>query len=807
MLFEGLFEAAGKSKGVAGFNITAVQSKNGLAVLEQKHRGARGGIFTEDLAEMGGGLIVAAGEDSCHFGGLFLVLESRSNGGTSLAGGATANGIDDHEHGVRLEGFVHRIGGARLFHAILGEILTHRDQKVFRVSHTSIVADPVDAIIGETQMLGPRRSWIVDVLLVFAFAVVLTRPLWKLNYTDNWASIESTFIADARILKDHWPRPLWHPYWYVGTRFDYIYPPALRYGTAAIAKFGKVDTARAYHIYTAFFYCFGIAGVYLLARIGFRNRWAGLASAFGAAVVCPSYLFLPRIAADGFRSGPNRLNALVRYGEGPHMTAFAWIPVALALTWLALKKKSVPWALGAGVAAAAIVSNNFYGATALAMLYPLVVWAIWASERNWRVLGFALIPPAVAYGLTAFWLTPSYLVITLRNMQFVSEKGNAWSGWLGLLALLAFLSGSARWVKNRPERAWNLFVLSCVLFFTINVVGNYWLNFRVIGEPLRLVPELDLILDLAIVMGCLWLWERGRAGQVAVAAIALAVLGVHYNYLRHHRAIYPLGTDYKNTVYWRTPQWIAENYPEARSYVTGAVRFWYNTWHDLYQLGGSSEQGLENPMVMPSQWEIVMGPDPKLAMRWLQVMGVDLVAIHGPQSDEWYKDFLYPKKFDGVFRKVHEFPRDNHIYEVPRRYRSMARIVDRKALDALPKVKDQTDLDGLERTYAVYEQGPEAPTETHWRGTDLMEFRGKTGEGQSIILMTSYDPAWRVESNLGVLPAKADGLGFVRVDAPAGVTELKLRFVKPLENTAGEVIFLLTLTMMGWALWRTRAQS
>lgn len=656
-------------------------------------------------------------------------------------------------------------------------------------------------------MLGGRRSWLIDSLLVFAFAVVLTRPLWKLNYTDNWASIESTFIADARILKDHWPKPLWNPYWYVGTRFDYVYPPALRYGTAAIAKYGGVDTARAYHIYTAFFYCFGIMGVYWLARIGFRHRIAGLVAGFSAAVVCPSYLMLPRIAADGFQSGPNRLNALVRYGEGPHMTAFAWIPVALAFAWLAFTKKSVPWAIASGVAAAAIVSNNFYGATALAMFFPLLVWAIWATERKWSIFALAAIVPAVAYGLTAFWLTPSYLQITLRNMQFVSDKGNAWSSWFGLILLLAFLSVSARLVKNKPERAWGLFVVSCLLFFTVNVVGNYYFNFRVIGEPLRLVPELDLIWNLAIILVCLWLWHRHKFFRPAVLLLAVVVLGVHYNYLRHHRRIYPLGTDYRTTVYYKTPQWIAEHYPEARSYVTGAVRFWYNTWHDLYQLGGSSEQGLENQMVMPSQWEIVMGPDPKLAMRWLQVMGVDLVAVHGPSSDEWYKDFLYPKKFDGVFQKVHEFPRDNHIYEVPRRYRSMARIVDRKALDSLPKIKDQTDLEGLEKYFTVYEQGPEAPTETHWRGTDVMDFRGKTGEGQSIILMTSYDPAWRVESNLGVLPAKADQLGFVRVDAPAGVTELKLRFVKPLENTAGEVLFFLTISVMGWTLWRTRARS
>jgi hypothetical protein len=495
-----------------------------------------------------------------------------------------------------------------------------------------------------------RWSWVVDFVLLLLLAAVLIRPYWKLKYTQNWGSIESTFIADARILKDHWPRPLWHPYWYVGTRFDYIYPPALRYGTAALAKFYPMDPSKAYHLYTGFFYCLGIAGVYLLARAGFRNRWLGIGAAVAAAVVSPAYLVLPDIAKDMFRNGPTRLNVLVRYGEGPHMSAFAMIPFALAFLWWAVLRRDVRWALAAGLAACLVVSNNFYGATALATFYPLAVWALWVTERRWSVLGMAAIPPLVAYGLSAHWLTPSYLEITLRNMQFVSSKGSLWSTAVGLVTMMAFLSITDRRYRGRPERAWELFLLGCGLFFTMNVVGNYWLNFRMIGEPLRLVPELDLIWILIALGVGAWLWRRSLPGKLAVALLLIGTFAVHWNYIRHHRAIFPLPDDAKGTLYYQVPQWIAANHPEARSYVTGAVRFWYNTWHDLHQLGGSSEQGLQNTTVMPSQWEIVMGPEAPLAVAWLQVMGVDLVAVHGPQSKEWYKDFSYPKKFEGVLK-------------------------------------------------------------------------------------------------------------------------------------------------------------
>ncbi len=40
--------------------------------------------------------------------------------------------------------------------------------------------------------------------------------------------------------------------------------------------------------------------------------------------------------------------------------------------------------------------------------------------------------------------------------------------------------------------------------------------------------------------------------------------------------------------------WMARNMPQTRAVTAGAVRFWYNVWHDLPQLGGGSEQGLTN---------------------------------------------------------------------------------------------------------------------------------------------------------------------------------------------------------------------
>jgi len=657
-------------------------------------------------------------------------------------------------------------------------------------------------------MLRGRWSWVLDLLLVFFVSAVLIRPIWKSKYTENWGSIESTFIADARMLKDHWPRPLWQPFWYVGTRFDYIYPPALRYGTAALAKYYPMDAAKAYHLYVGFFYCFGIAAVYLLARAGFRHRIAALAAAFGAAVVSPGYLFLPDIAVDGFRLGTTKLNALIRYGEGPHMTALAWLPLVLAFSIWSFRKQSYPWAIAAGVASAFVVANNFYGATALAMFFPLLLWAFWVTGRDWKLIRYAAVIPLVAYGLSAFWLTPTYLKVTLRNMQYVSSKGNMWSGAIALVVLLAFLSITDRVYRRKPERLWELFIVGSLVFFTLNTLGNRWFNFRIIGEPTRLIPEFDIVYIFAVLMAWLWLWKKGKIARALVLAMAIGVVGIHYNYLLHHRAIFPTVTDYKPSLYYKIPAWIAENHPESRSYVTGAVRFWFNTWHDLRQLGGSSEQGLQNQIVMPSQWEIVLGDDPRRAIAWMQILGVDLVAVHGPKSVEWYKDFQYPKKFDNSLKILFDDGEDNRIFEIPRRYHSLARVVDRAAYDALPATIEQSDLAGLEKCAKVLEEGPEAPTRTRWLGTDEMRVTANVAAGQTLIVQNTYDENWVAESNIGPLQVQEDKrLGFLRIDAPANLTEIRFVFKKPLEKTVGEIIFFLTLLGLGWTLWRQRANT
>ncbi|MGA2132307.1 MAG: hypothetical protein ABSH50_08450 [Bryobacteraceae bacterium] len=643
-----------------------------------------------------------------------------------------------------------------------------------------------------------RKTILLDLCLLFLLTAALIKPLFKLKYAARWDSIESTFIADGRFLRDHWPHPQWQPLWYCGTRFDYIYPPAVRYGTALLSRIWI--PAKAYHIYTALLYCLGIAGVYFLSRVASGSRGAAWVAAAGVALVSPVFPLIP------WRSpylAPWRLWILVGSGEGPHMCALALLPFALGFAWAALRHRRPAFLSCAALFAALVSLTNFYGATALAIFYPLLVWSLWIAHRDQHIWLRAAAIPVLAYGLSAFWLTPSYLRITIENLQYVSSRGNAWSLALLALAVVLYMAVSWRAASRRPERAYAVFLCGSLLILGLNVVGHFHFNFRAIGEPHRLIAELDMAIILAGAEVLRRLWARNtRVTRVLAIAILLIAASMARHYVRHAWELYPQDPDYRERLQYRISDWMSGHLPQARTFVAGSVRFWWNAWRDGAQVGGGSEQGLMNPRVMPANWEVLMGPNPELAVRWLVALGADAVVVSDKQSQEMYPDFTNSHKFAGVLPVLYDDHAGTVVYQVPRRYASLARVVDRKRLLGVPAIQ-QANLDSLRAYTAVVEEGPDAPTTTAWEGTDTLRLHARVGAGQSVLAQVTYDPAWHAYAEGKALPVHRDpGADFSLIDAAPGEHEIRFVFERPLENVLGWLLTGLSLGICAAMLLR-----
>ncbi len=636
-------------------------------------------------------------------------------------------------------------------------------------------------------------TFVFDTLVLFFLAALLVWPLFQATYLDKWASIESTFIADARFLNENWPHPGWQPLWYCGTRFDYVYPPALRYGTALVARWGGISTARSYHLYIAVFYSLAIAGVYLLVRITSGSRGLALLAAAASALLSPSFLFLEDLRRDaGWLLVPQRLGVLVRYGEGPHMSAWALIPPALAASWRAVERFRPVALAGAAVTCALVVSHNFYGALALVVFFPILVFSLWITHLDGRMWLRAGAIAALSYGLVAFWLVPSYIELTLYNLRFVSQPGRAWSAWVLLALILLLILLAHQVARGRRERAYGVFVWGSGALVSLLVLGACLFDFRVIGEMGRLVPELDLALTLPALEGVRWLWSRQSQRRTLwrAAAVAVVLLGFapSRHYVRHAWALYIPDTNYQERVEYRITRWMHENMPESRALASGSVRFWYNAWFDLPQIGGGSEQGLLNPIVQMAQWEILLAEKPEASVQWLQALGADAVIVHDKTSQEVYHDFAYPAKFAGVLPELYDDGQGNVIYRVPRRYPGLARVVQTRVASELQPPRGNYDSERIGAYADAMEKGPGSPALAQWVGTDEMRIHARFAAGESLVLQVSYDPGWIAYVGGQRLPVYKDGFGFMRIDVPPGEHDVRVVFELPLENLVGRVV-------------------
>jgi hypothetical protein len=176
-------------------------------------------------------------------------------------------------------------------------------------------------------------------------------------------------------------------------------------------------------------------------------------------------------------------------------------------------------------------------------------------------------------------------------------------------------------------------------------------------------------------------------------------------------------------------------------------------------------------------------------------LGVDALIVNDGRSQEMYHDFVHPYKFNGVLPVLYDDGQGNVIYKVPRRYPSLARVVDASRLGAVAPGWAATDLEALRRYTAVIEEGPDAPPTAEWKGTDAMRIHARVDRGRSIVVQETYDPAWHAYLGGKELRVRPDPLSFMAIDAPPGEDDIALVFEMPMENRIGWILLWLSLAI------------
>ncbi len=487
-------------------------------------------------------------------------------------------------------------------------------------------------------------------------------------------------------------------------------------------------------------------------------------------------------------------------GVLPLLRAAGALGFALAAAWWGVRRGQWTALVLTAIFSALVVSNNFYGATALAIFFPILVWAIAVTERDiWtpvRAAGIAVL----AYGLTAFWLTPSYLRVTLENMRLVAQPGHVWSIYLEAAVLVAFAAVTWRLAKGRPERAWQVFAAGAFLRIALYVLGHYHFDFRTIGEPERLCPEFDQFFIILAVTIFAWLWRRGFGPRLAVIGLIwLSILPVK-GWVRRSWQYFEPAKHYENRVEYELTKWTHDHLPGSRVFVAGSVRFWFNAWFDLAQVSGGSDQGTLNPM---SSWafnQVAASDSKDSTLAWLQATGTDAVVVNYPQSREYYHDFgTVTSKFDG-FPVLYDNGRGDRIVQVPRKFPGLARVVQAAAHAALHPPKIDYDYDAMSKYVASIEAG--SPRAARWErlGPEAIRVQATLEPGEAILVQETWDEGWRAQAGVRTLPISSDVVHFMLIDPGPGTHDLRLTYSLPMENqvgraltaiSAGAVVFLL----------------
>ncbi len=610
-----------------------------------------------------------------------------------------------------------------------------------------------------------RAAWI-GALVILALNIAISSRLFRLEYSANLGSNEGQFIALARGIAEHPTDLAWWPEWSCGLPFQNTYLPLVPLKAASWSRITGVSPALAFHQVGASFYCLGPVFLYLMALVITRWTAASFAAAALFSVFSPCAL-LPAIGADvGGIWNLRRLQILAHYGEAPITAALALVPVAILFLYLALSRRKLRY----GILAAA-----FFGFTALANAFGIVILAAaaaamlgaWDGEGFRRRVAYVAAMALGAYVWISPALPPSVLMAIRLNSPTVDGDYHFTLRSLFGVAILAVgyaVLWAASGSRSRSLRFFLLFAWLTTGIVTLGVLARIY----VVPQPHRYQIAMDMGICLLAGYCAAQMAARipKRAIPWAAALIAIPFLIQARHAVRYaHSQIQSV--DIEKTAPYRTAKWIEANLPGKRVMAGGSYSFYLNDFSDTPQLHGGQDPMLPNFMLRIAVFTIYSGMnagarDGEIATLWLKALGARAVTVPGPRSEEYYKPFADPKKFDGILPVLWR-EGDDTIYAVPARSDSLAHALKPDDLVRHPPVNG-LDTAELERYVAALKSPAYAELRWRWTSRHSAVIDGPIRPGEVISVQETYHPGWMASANGQAQRVAPDGLGLLTIE-------------------------------------------
>jgi hypothetical protein len=658
-----------------------------------------------------------------------------------------------------------------------------------------------------------RLPVLLCALSLLVVNVVIAATLFGVEYSAYNGSIEGTFIAIPRIMAKYPGQWSWWPFWNGGMPFEVAYLPFSHWMVAAFTLLSGLSAARSFHIVTAAIYVStAVCGFWMALELS-RRLMVSWMAALAYSCVSISSLMVPIFASDGGGAlNLRRLQVLVFYGESPHTTVLALLPVAIVCFSRALTTREVKWKILAGVLAACVVLSNAFGIVILPV--ALLCWLMAYPSRPWwnRPLTAAAIG-IVSYGWISPWLSPAMIrAIRANSFTTAGDFRYKMASWVALAAIGAgFL---LLWFAMRRYQASShlrFFALFGYVPTAIVMTWSLW-DIAVLPQPHRYELEMDLALLLAIVFAGAAILDRCPA-RVRIAVVAVAGAGLALQIV--HSVVYARNlirsVEPGQLSEYRIAKWLDQNRPGDRAFVSGSGSFLYNVFTDNPQVTGGHNQHTVNTFIPIVGYTVYTGMnagdrDAEYSIFWLKAFGAHAISVPGPESSDYFKPFVHPHKFDGVLPLLWR-DRGDAIYEVPSRSPSLAHVIPASAivtrtpihgLDIAPVEPYVTALDDATYPLATFQ----------WKGMSEAEIRATVDRGQVIAVQVTYEPGWEAWANGRRQTVRGDALGQMVIETEcSGPCVISLRYTGGKERIVTRAMSLAALLVAIAFGWRGRRRG
>lgn len=633
----------------------------------------------------------------------------------------------------------------------------------------------------------PRTRAAIYSVLLIGLNIYFVQNLFRYDFTDNMATNAGTFMAISRFIVAHWPHLNWFPWWFDGEPFENTYSPMLHLIDAAFAWVFRCSTPRAYNFVTGAFYVTGPVFLFLFAWRVSKFLETSFFAALLYSLFSPAAMFY-QFRYDLGSSWWNtwRLRVLVYYGEGPHTTVLATLPIALLLTYLALKRRKYIWYAGAGIAMAFVTLVNAFGAVDLAIGCACLILAMQAKEMARAALTTAGIALA-AYLLASPFLTPTLIRTIVTNSQTVGgdfRVGHLLDAQFLVIPGLICLWFAIRGIQDYFTRFSLLFA-----FIFFQIVALYAVaNVATLPQPHRYASEMEPAIALAAAFSLRPAVKFLKPWAQWAALVVLLAMAWHQTvHFRRYARYFTQRLDVTQTIEYKAARWIGQNVDGLRAFVGAEAGTWLNVFADTPLMNGGHDPFHPNFVVGGiATYTIYSGQnagarDAEISTLWLKAFGCHAIYVPGWMSRVHTKPFNHPEKFQGVLPVLwHE--EDDTIYAVPQRTKSIAHVVPEGAL-VQHQPLNGLDVAELARYVAALDDPAFRDAPLIWRSTGEARIQATVHPGQVISVQSTYDQGWIAFANSHPAAVTRDALGLTVIHPDCdGVCQVDFIFDGGLER-------------------------